>query len=161
MSYVAIKIIHSLAAVAAMGPLMFAPWMSTQLKHCREDSNKALLLKGIETTDTYYNVAGWILILSGVAMFWMQDWHRVFQLWFILSVVVFGLDSLAEKRLRDPAIKALMPLKPGEVGWSEHTGALHRAVMIQMVCTAFILLIMLLYSQHQINLLNFTLSAQW
>lgn len=119
--------------------------------------NKTLLLNGLSVADTYYNIAGWVLMLSGIVMFWLQDWHRVFQLWFILSVLVFIIDSLAEKRLRDPANKALATLQPGEPGWDENTSRLHNAVSTQMVCTLLIFFIMLLHSQLQINLLAFNL----
>ncbi|WP_353613520.1 hypothetical protein [Mangrovibacter phragmitis] len=152
LSYDITKVLHALAAVSATGPLLFSPWLSARLKRCQGD-NKNLLLKGLSVADTYYNIAGWVLILSGVAMFWLQDWYRVFQLWFILSVLVFIIDSVAEKRLRDPANKALTTLQPGELGWDENTALLHKAVIIQMVCTSLILLIMLLHSQLQINLL--------
>ncbi|WP_447876637.1 hypothetical protein [Serratia fonticola] len=156
LNYDFIKVVHVLAAVAATGPLLFSPWLSARLKRC-QGGNKTLLLNGLSVADTYYNIAGWVLMLSGIVMFWLQDWHRVFQLWFILSVLVFIIDSLAEKRLRDPANKALATLQPGEPGWDENTSRLHNAVSTQMVCTLLIFFIMLLHSQLQINLLPFNL----
>ncbi|ALX93031.1 hypothetical protein AV650_05430 [Serratia fonticola] len=152
LNYDVIKVVHILAAVFATGPLLFSPWLSIRLKRC-QGGNKNLLLNGLSAADTYYNIAGWVLMLSGIVMFWLQDWHRVFQLWFILSVLVFIIDSLAEKRLRDPANKALTTLQPGEPGWDENTARLHNAVITQMVCTLLIFAIMLLHSQLQINLL--------
>ncbi|ARJ41021.1 hypothetical protein B1H58_02755 [Pantoea alhagi] len=153
MSYNVIKLVHALAAVAATGPLLFAPWMSAHLKR-GQPQNQAILLRGLDATDRYYNIAGWVLMLSGIVMFWLQDWHRVFQLWFLLSVAIFVLDSLAEKRLRDPANDALATLLPGEEGWQASVSRLHKAVITQMVCTALILVVMLMHSQLQINLLT-------
>ncbi|MGB8667878.1 MAG: hypothetical protein WCD24_24515 [Serratia inhibens] len=153
MSYDVIKIVHALAAVAATGPLLFAPWLSARLVRCQAE-NKTLLLSGLAASDRFYNIAGWALMLSGIALFWLQDWHRVFQLWFILSVVIFIVDSAAEKRWRDPANEVLAQLQPGEPGWAENTARLHKAVIAQMICTSLILVIMLLHSQLQINVLN-------
>lgn len=87
-----------------------------------------------------------------VALFWLQDWHRAFQLWFVLSVAIFMIDSLAEKRWRDPATTALAQLLLGQDGWAENADQLHKAVIAQMACTALILLVMLLHSQLRINL---------
>lgn len=155
MNYDAIKIFHALAAVAATGPLLFAPWLSARLKVCGSE-NAALLLQGLAVTDRYYNIAGWALMLSGIGMFWLHDWHRLFQLWFLLSVAIFVIDSLAEKRLRDPTLAALAKLGPGHENWSPTVAHLHQAVLAQMICTAAILVVMLLHSQLDINLLSVT-----
>ena len=160
MSYDAIKLVHAMAAVTATGPLLFSPWLSARLKRCQAD-NKTLLLNGLDAADTYYNIAGWVLMLSGIVMFWLHDWSRIFQLWFILSVAVFVVDSIAEKRLRDSATEALAALQPGEPGWTENTARLHKGVMTQAACTSLILAIMLLHSQLQINLLNLAPFARW
>lgn len=153
MSYDVIKLFHALAAVAATGPLLFAPWLSARLKRCQPEG-AALLLQGLAVTDRYYNIAGWALMLSGIAMFWLYDWHRLFQIWFLLSVAIFVIDSLAEKRLRDPASAALATLRPGDADWRTQVARLHKAVVAQMICTAAILLVMLLHSQLAINLLT-------
>ncbi|CAK6500169.1 hypothetical protein PANPA_00094 (plasmid) [Pantoea sp. Nvir] len=153
MNYDVIKMLHALAAVAATGPLLFAPWLSARLKGCRSE-NTALLLQGLKITDRYYNIAGWALMLSGIAMFWLYDWHRLFQVWFLLSVAIFVIDSLAEKRLRDPANAALATLRPGDAEWHTTAARLHKAVVAQMICTAAILTVMLLHSQLDINLLT-------
>lgn len=153
MSYDVIKMVHALAAVAATGPLLFAPWLSARLKRCQSE-NAALLLQGLDVTDRYYNIAGWVLMLSGIGMFWLHDWHRLFQIWFLLSVAIFVIDSLAEKRLRDPANTALATLRPGDAEWSANVARLHKAVVAQMICTAAILMVMLLHSQLDINLLT-------
>lgn len=153
MNYDVIKIFHALAAVAATGPLLFAPWLSARLKICRSE-NAALLLQGLTVTDRFYNIAGWALMLSGIGMFWLYDWHRLFQVWFLLSVAIFIVDSLAEKRLRDPAIAALVKLHPGGADWGATVARLHKAVLAQMICTSAILIVMLLHSQLNINLLS-------
>lgn len=153
MSYDVVKVVHALAAVAATGPLLFAPWLSAHLKR-GQVGNQAMLLSGLAVTDRYYNIAGWVLMLSGMVMFYLEDWHRVFQLWFLLSVVIFVFDSLAEKRLRDPANDALAKLQPGDAGWQENVSRLHKAVLTQMICTALILMVMLLHSQLQISVLT-------
>lgn len=152
MNYDVIKMLHALAAVAAAGPLLFAPWLSARLKLCRPE-NAALLLQGLKVTDRYYNIAGWALMLSGIGMFWLHDWRRLFQIWFLLSVAIFVIDSLAERRLRDPANAALATLRPGDANWSATVARLHKAVVAQMICTAAILIVMLLHSQLQSNLL--------
>lgn len=153
MNYDVIKMIHALAAVAATGPLLFAPWFSARLKRC-QPANAALLLRGVEVTDRFYNIAGWVLMLSGIGMFWLHDWHRIFQVWFMLSVAIFVIDSLAEKRLRDPASTALTSLSPDDADWSVNVSRLHKAVVAQMICTTAILIVMLLHSQLSINLLT-------
>ncbi|EFE95270.1 hypothetical protein [Serratia odorifera] len=156
MNYDIIKLVHALAAVAATGPLLFAPWLSARLAVSPAE-NKTVLLNGLAATDRFYNIAGWGLMLSGIALFWLQDWHRAFQLWFVLSVAIFVIDSLAEKRWRDPATTALAQLQPGQEGWAENAARLHKAVIAQMACTALILLVMLLHSQLRINLLTLSL----
>ncbi|WP_241613255.1 hypothetical protein [Rosenbergiella epipactidis] len=153
MSYNLIKALHALVAIAATGPLLFAPWLSARLKNSRAE-NATLLLQGLEVTDRYYNIAGWILMLSGIGMFWLNDWHRLFQIWFLLSVVIFVIDSLAEKRLRDPAISTLTKSHPSNDDWTHASERLHKAVLIQMVSTAAIVVIMLLHSLLDINMLN-------
>ena len=83
MKYDIVKIIHTLCALAVTGSLLIAPWLSYQLRKCQpHTNNKLLLLKGLEFTDKYYNIAGW---------------HRIFEAWFVLSVTIFIIDSLAEK----------------------------------------------------------------
>ncbi len=155
MNYDLIKVVHALAAVVAVGPMIFAPWLSRRLKNCHAD-NKTWLLSGLNATDTYYNIAGWVLILTGIGMFYLQDWHRIFQLWFILSVVIFIFDSIVEKRIRDPANDALANLQPSDSQWSENTDRLHQAVTAQMLSTALIFVIMLVHSQLNFNLLDAT-----
>jgi len=155
LNYDVIKIFHALAAVAATGPLLFAPWLSARLKICRAE-NATLLLQGLTVTDRFYNIAGWALMLSGIGMFWLYDWHRLFQIWFVLSVAIFIIDSLAEKRLRDPAIAALTKLHPGHEDWISTVTRLHKAVVTQMICTAAILIVMLMHSQLDIDLLSVT-----
>lgn len=150
--YDAIKVLHALAAVAATGPLLFAPWLSAQLKHCSE-STQPLLLRGLAFSDRFYNVAGWGLILSGVLMFWLKDWHRCFQVWFVLSVAIFVLDSVIEKRLRDPANAVLQASTPDAEQWQAAARQIHRGVLGQALCTSAILLVMLLHSTLDLKVL--------
>ncbi|MEI8633165.1 hypothetical protein P4S72_16300 [Vibrio sp. PP-XX7] len=155
MNYDMIKVIHALAAVAATGPLLFAPWLSARLKTCQVET-KTLLLKGLSFSDTFYNIAGWVVMLSGIVMFWLQDWHRIFQLWFMLSVVIFVIDSIAEK-MAGLILESLENPTPRDIGWTLYTQRIHKAVMTQTICTALIFAIMLLHSQLSINLLNLVL----
>lgn len=150
--YDAIKILHALAAVAATGPLLVAPWLSAQLKHCSTD-NKPLLLRGLAFTDRFYNVGGWGLILSGILMFWLKDWKRCFELWFLLSVAIFVLDSALEKRLRDPANEVLQACSPDAEQWQPAARQIHRGVLGQALCTSAILLVMLLHSTLDLKVL--------
>lgn len=150
--YDAVKIFHALAAVAATGPLLFAPWLSAQLKHCTE-LTKPLLLKGLAFTDRFYNVAGWGLILSGILMFWLVDWRRSFEVWFVLSVAIFVLDSVIEKRLREPANLVLERTHPQAEQWQPAARQIHYGVLGQALCTSAILLVMLLHSQLSLNVL--------
>lgn len=156
MYYDWVKVVHALAAVVAVGPMLFAPWLSRCLTLSNGD-NKALILKGLDAIDTFYNIAGWGLMLTGAVMFYLQDWHRIFQLWFILSVIIFIFDSIAEKRIRDPANDALIDLEPGASGWVENTLNLTKAVKAQVICTAAIFIIMLLHSQLNFNLLDLSI----
>lgn len=111
--------------------------------------------------DRYYNIAGWGLILSGIFMLWSKEWYRIFQLWFILSVLVFIVDSIVEKLLRDPSNRALSQLHPKAMGWGKNAAKMHKAVIIQAICTLIILLIMLLHSRLQINLLSISPLYLW
>ncbi|WP_411382270.1 hypothetical protein [Pseudomonas sp. MPB26] len=150
--YDAIKIFHALAAVAATGPLLVAPWLSAQLKHCSHD-NKPLLLRGLTFTDRFYNVAGWGLILSGILMFWLKEWQRCFELWFLLSVALFVLDSAVEKRWREPAHEVLQASTPDAEQWQPAARQIHRGVLGQALCTSAILLVMLLHSTLDLKVL--------
>lgn len=156
MSYDLFKMIHTIGAVGATGPLLVAPWMSYKLRNATA-SNKTLLLKGLAFTDRYYNIAGWIVMLSGIVMFYLQDWHRMFQIWFVLSVAIFIIDSIAEKKWRDPANDALASLNPDDVLWLSETQRLHKAVMTQMICTSLIFITMLFHCQLKLNLLEIQL----
>ncbi|WP_226093667.1 hypothetical protein [Dickeya oryzae] len=156
LEYNLMKLLHALAAVAATGPLLFAPWLSWRLQSCQQNPEKQLLLSGLTITDRFYNVAGWLLMISGAVMLWLDDWHRLFQLWFVLSVAFFVIDSIAEKKWRDPATTALDTTGPGEPGWLLHTSRLHRAVLTQMGSTSLILLAMLLHNQLTMSLLSIT-----
>ena len=156
MSYDLFKMVHAIGAVGATGSLLVAPWMSYKLRHATA-SNKTLLLKGLAFTDRYYNIAGWIVMLSGIVMFYLQDWHRIFQFWFVLSVVIFIVDSIAEKIWRDPANDALTSLNPDDVLWLSETQRLHKAVMTQMICTSLIFITMFFHSQLKLNLLGIQL----
>lgn len=151
--YDVFKIAHALAAVAATGPLLFAPWLSAQLKSC-SFATKPLLLGGLAFTDRLYNVAGWGLMLSGILMFWLKDWQRSFELWFLLSVAIFVLDSVIEKRLRDPANEVLKTTSPGADQWLPAVRQIHLGVLGQAICTSLILLVMLLHSQLNLNVLS-------
>ncbi|ROM97178.1 hypothetical protein [Pseudomonas brassicacearum] len=151
--YEVFKIVHALAAVAATGPLLFAPWLSARLKNC-SDATKPLLLGGLAFSDRLYNVAGWGLILSGILMFWLKDWQRSFEVWFLLSVAIFTLDSVFEKRLRDPANEVLEATSPGAEQWLPAAQQIHLGVVGQATCTSLILLVMLLQSHLELNLLT-------
>ncbi|BEM75206.1 hypothetical protein SME36J_46290 [Serratia marcescens] len=35
-------------------------------------------------------------------MLWLYEWHRLFLVWFLLSIAIFGIDSLVENQLRAP-----------------------------------------------------------
>ncbi|CAM3193619.1 hypothetical protein [Vibrio diazotrophicus] len=156
MNYDLIKILHALGAVGATGSLLLAPWMSYKLRDAKS-TNKTLLLKGLEFTDRYYNIAGWIVMLSGIVMFYLQDWHRIFQTWFVLSVALFIIDSIAEKIWRDPATEILTNIDPVDELWFQESRRLHKAVLAQMICTALIFVTMLLHSQLSLNLLEIQL----
>ena len=132
MNYDLIKALHALGAAGALGPLLMAPWISYKLRYAKS-SNKILLLKGLEFTDRYYNIFGWIVMLTGIVLFYLQDWHRIFQIWFILSVLLFIVDSVAEKVWRDPAIEILTNTEPSDVVWIPETRRLHKAVLVQMM----------------------------
>ncbi|MDO4907943.1 hypothetical protein [Neisseria sp.] len=160
MDYNFAQTIHLLAAVAAAGPLLFAPYLSLRLKSCKEEE-KILILRSLTMIDRYYNIAGWGLILSGIFMLWSKEWYRIFQLWFILSVLVFIVDSIVEKLLRDPSNRALSQLHPKAMGWGKNAAKMHKAVIIQAICTLIILLIMLLHSRLQINLLSISPLYLW
>ncbi|WPN97554.1 DUF2269 family protein [Pseudomonas sp. MUP55] len=150
--YDALRIFHVLAAVAATGPLLVAPWLSAQLKRC-DELTKPLLLRGLTFTDRFYNVAGWGLILSGVLMFWLLDWRRSFEVWFMLSVSLFVLDSVLEKCLRDPAREVLERTQAQTEQWQPAVRRIYLGVLGQALCTCAILLVMLLHSQMTLNML--------
>ena len=46
-------------------------------------------------------------MLSGITLFRLQYWLRAFQLWFMLRVAIFMIDSLAEKCWRHHGIGAV------------------------------------------------------
>ncbi|GAB2903261.1 hypothetical protein GCM10027093_45510 [Paraburkholderia jirisanensis] len=155
MNYALVKFAHALAAVAAAGPLIFAPWLSAGLKRC-EPGTQTLLLKGLDATDTCYNVSGWLVLLTGLVLFWLAGWHAALQGWFVLSVAVFVVESIIEKRVREPASAALQRLQPGAAGWRAQADRLHRAVVAQSLCTLLILAVMLLHTHLSIGWLDRT-----
>jgi len=147
-----IKMIHILGAVGATGILLVAPWMSFKLKES-DISNKNLLLTGLCFTDVFYNIAGWITILSGIFMFWFQNWYGVFQIWFVISLTIFIIDSIFEKKWREPANEILKKIEPNDPKWLKETKRLHKAVTAQMICTSLIFIVMLLHNQLNANIL--------
>ncbi|MDO4641056.1 MAG: hypothetical protein Q4A84_05045 [Neisseria sp.] len=153
MSYNLVHVLHILFAIVAVGPLLFAPWLSLRLKTCEEEREKFLLLKGLRAIDIYYNIAGWGLMLSGGVLLYLHEWHRIFQLWFIFSVLLFIVDSIAEKFLRDPSGEMLNQLTPKATNWNEYSLKMHKAIVIQTVCTACIFILMLLHSRLPIKFL--------
>lgn len=57
MDYNFAQTIHLLAAVAAAGPLLFAPYLSLRLKSCKEEE-KILILRSLTIIDRYYSRLG-------------------------------------------------------------------------------------------------------
>jgi hypothetical protein len=153
LNYTLVKLAHALAGIAATGPLLFAPWLSARLKACTP-ATQTLLLSGLERTDTCYNVSGWLVMLTGFALFWLSSWHAALQGWFVLSVAIFVVESVIEKRVREPAGVALAKLQPGTSGWHTQAARLHNAVVAQSLCTCLILLVMLLHSHLSIGWLE-------
>lgn len=148
-----IKMVHILGAVGAAGVLFSAPWMSLKLKNA-DISNKTLLLQGLYFTDCFYNIAGWVTIVSGVLMFWFQHWYGLFQVWFIVSVMIFVIDSMVEKKWREPANAMLKEIMPSDPKWVIETNKLHKAVTSQVICTSLIFIVMLLHNQLNLNILS-------
>jgi hypothetical protein len=153
LNYALVKLAHALAGIAATGPLIFAPWLSARLKRC-EPGTQALLFRGLDAADTCYNLSGWLVMLTGFGLFWLTSWHAALQGWFVLSLAIFMVDTVVERRMRDPAGAALMDMEPGASGWHMQASRLHNAVVIQSLCTFLILLVMLLHSHLSIGWLE-------
>lgn len=100
-------------------------------------------------------------MLSGIMMLFLQDWQRIFQLWFILCIIIFIFDSVAEKYFRDSALKAIAVVPRSEPMWLANAARSHWAVVIQTTCTSLIFILMLLHSHQQFELLNLNIFSHW
>lgn len=133
-------IVHSIAAVIAVGPLALNPWLANQIIRSRDNRP---LLRTLYITDIFYNRGGWILILSGVALFYLTDWHRAFHAWFLICIGLFVVDSIVERRIREPALTDLSGLTEHHAAWRTSALRLRRGVWVQTASAYLILILML------------------
>ncbi len=137
-----LRIVHILAAVVAVGPLALVPWLAGQVVRGGEDS--WAMLRTLQITEYFYTRAGWLLILSGAALFYLTDWHQALHAWFLLCVGLFLADNVVENRVREPAIANLANLAKHDPTWRATALRLQRGTLVQTVTAGLILLLMLL-----------------
>ncbi len=141
-SYYWLIIVHSVAAVVAVGPLTLTPWITRQIVRGREGS--ITLLRVLQLTDTFYNRAGWVLILSGTALFYQIGWNQALHAWFLLCITLFLADNVVEHRIREPAKTQLTNLAEYNGVWRDTAIRLQRGAWVQTLTAGSILLLMLL-----------------
>lgn len=142
MEYYWLRIAHIIAAVVAVGPLALTPWISGRIVRGGEDSQA--MLRVLRLTDAFYNRAGWILILSGSALFYLTDWHRALHTWFLFCVGLFLVDNVVESRVREPAFATLANLTEHDSTWCRAATHLRHGALVQTLTAGLILLLMLL-----------------
>jgi len=141
MFYFSIIIIHAVAAVVAVGPVLFAPWLGKQLIQKKPGSPYFLL--GLRATEKFYNVGGWVLIVSGLALLYLTDWAALKQAWLWLCVALFAIDSSVEKWLREPAYAKLENQGGKDAEWNIAARHLQLGLLAQGILVGGILLLML------------------
>jgi uncharacterized iron-regulated membrane protein len=81
-SYLLIKVVHVLAAFGLVGPLMLAPkWLHL----ARHDSGRSALRDLHRLT----GISGWLVLISGGIMLYLQDGGMFFSLWMQFSIAAF------------------------------------------------------------------------
>ena len=142
MEYHWLKIVHIIASVISVGPLALAPWIASQVVRGGEDSQG--MLRTLQITVVFYNRAGWILILSGTALFYITDWHQALHAWFLLCVGLFLADNVVENRVREPAIADLANAAKHDPTWRATALRLQWGTLVQTITAGLILLLMLI-----------------
>ena len=81
-SYIIVKFLHILSAFALVGPLILTPrWLYLARHEVGQSALKDLhRLTGI---------SGWILLISGGVMLFLQDGGMLFSLWMQLAIALF------------------------------------------------------------------------
>lgn len=135
--------IHAIAAVAAVGPLFLAPWLSFQASKGGIGSRN--FVRTIEMTDLFFNRAGWVLIISGLVIFDIIGWQEAVKPWFIACVLIFIIDTFIEQKIRDPAYKHLSEIDESDATWKSSAKRLQRGVLAQTASATLILILMLVH----------------
>jgi len=141
MFYFPIIVIHAVAAVFAVGPILFAPWLGKQL--IQKETGSPYFLRGLRATEKFYNVGGWVLIVSGLALLYLTDWAALKQAWLWFCVALFAIDSGLEKWLREPAYAKLENQGGKGVEWNVAARRLQLGLLAQGILVGGILLLML------------------
>lgn len=98
-----LNIAHIFAAVIAVGPLALNPWLVNQVN----TGDNRIIFGALHLTEIFYVRGGWFLIISGIALFYLTDWHSALHAWFMICVSLFIADSIVEKYVREPAFVSL------------------------------------------------------
>jgi uncharacterized membrane protein len=81
-TYQLLLILHVVAAIAFVGPLMLAPRL---LHLLRNDAGRATLHK----LHQQIGIAGWVLLLGGLVLLYQQQWAWLQTGWMRLSLALF------------------------------------------------------------------------
>jgi uncharacterized iron-regulated membrane protein len=81
-SYIVLKVLHVLAAFALVGPLMLAPgWLYL----ARHDIGRSVWHDLHRLT----GISGWLVLVSGGIMLFLQHGGMLFSLWMQIAVAIF------------------------------------------------------------------------
>lgn len=81
-AYQTLLIIHVVATIGLVGPLMLTPrWLGS--KGCDVDGS------ALHKLHQQTAFAGWVLLLSGLALLYLQDWNWLRTTWMQLSIGLY------------------------------------------------------------------------
>jgi uncharacterized membrane protein len=98
--YDTLKVLHIFAVIALVGPLILTPrWLYLY----RQDIGKKVL----HELHTLTGISGWIVLLSGTIMLWLQNGEMLSFPWMQFSLVLFVIIQLFDHFWADKREEAL------------------------------------------------------
>jgi hypothetical protein len=128
--YEGMKILHVFAVIALVGPLILTPRWLYLYQH---DAGR----KALHELHTLTGSAGWVVLISGGVMLWLQNGAMLSLFWMQFSLAVFIMIQLFDHFWADKHEEAL------ENNPKQTASALKIWLIVKLLLYAFIALLML------------------
>ncbi|WP_137937884.1 DUF2269 family protein [Chitinivorax sp. B] len=108
MIYQLLKLAHILAAIVGVGPALLYPILAHRIASQPERAEHWLIL--LNMAERCYNLAGMLLVASGIGFLWLTDGFYLTQPWLWGAGLLLLIDNQLERLLRVPTVAALQDM---------------------------------------------------